>query len=151
MGYFQVRYDSRVVNYKRRGFIRLVTEADVNTNIWVKHSDWLREVTWLVTSNQRALFQRGIDTLLWNLCVTLAPQDPGFESNHWQLSLNIKWIKKAGSVRPFLTYSLSLSLFLWRLYKFWIDWPPKYYYCDIWPIYSHATHGALHPYVVSKI
>ena len=112
MGYFQVRYDSRVVNYKRRGFIRLVTEADVNTNIWVKHSDWLREVTWLVTSNQRALFQRGIDTLLWNLCVTLAPQDPGFESNHWQLSLNIKWIKKAGSVRPFLTYSLSLSLSL---------------------------------------
>ena len=25
MGYFQVRYDSRVVNYDRRGFIRLVT------------------------------------------------------------------------------------------------------------------------------
>ena len=112
MGYFQVRYDSRVVNYERRGFIRLATEADVNTNLWVKHSDWLGEVTWLVTSNQRALFQRGIDTLLWNLCVTLAPQDPGFESNHWQLSLNIKWIKKAGSVRPFLTYSLSLSLSL---------------------------------------
>ena len=26
MGYFQVRYDSRVVNYDRRGFIRLATE-----------------------------------------------------------------------------------------------------------------------------
>ena len=26
MGYFQVRYDSRVVNYDRRGFIRLTTE-----------------------------------------------------------------------------------------------------------------------------
>ena len=27
MGYFQVRYDSRVVNYYRRGFIRLATDA----------------------------------------------------------------------------------------------------------------------------
>ena len=26
MGYFQVRYNSRVVNYDRRGFIRLTTE-----------------------------------------------------------------------------------------------------------------------------
>ena len=26
MGYFQVRYDSRVVNYDRRGFIRLATD-----------------------------------------------------------------------------------------------------------------------------
>ena len=26
MGYFQVRYDSRVVNYDRRGFIRFATE-----------------------------------------------------------------------------------------------------------------------------
>ena len=25
MGYFQVRYDSRAVNYDRRGFIRLAT------------------------------------------------------------------------------------------------------------------------------
>ena len=25
MGYFQVRYDSRVVNYDHRGFIRLAT------------------------------------------------------------------------------------------------------------------------------
>ena len=25
MGYFQVRYDSRVINYDRRGFIRLAT------------------------------------------------------------------------------------------------------------------------------
>ena len=28
MGYFQVRYDSRVVNYNRRGFIRLATGCD---------------------------------------------------------------------------------------------------------------------------
>ena len=26
MGYFQVRYDSRVVNYNRRGFIRLAAD-----------------------------------------------------------------------------------------------------------------------------
>ena len=26
MGYFQVRYNSRVVNYNRRGFIRLATD-----------------------------------------------------------------------------------------------------------------------------
>ena len=25
MGYFKVRYDSRVINYNRRGFIRLAT------------------------------------------------------------------------------------------------------------------------------
>ena len=25
MGYFQVRYDNRVINYDRRGFIRLAT------------------------------------------------------------------------------------------------------------------------------
>ena len=29
MGYFQVRYDSRVVNYDRRGFLRLATEVDL--------------------------------------------------------------------------------------------------------------------------
>ena len=28
MGYFQVRYDSRVVNYNRRGFIRLATDPN---------------------------------------------------------------------------------------------------------------------------
>ena len=30
MGYFQVRYDSRVINYNRRGLIRLATEDDLN-------------------------------------------------------------------------------------------------------------------------
>ena len=30
MGYFQVRYDSRVVNYDRRGFIRLATGHTVD-------------------------------------------------------------------------------------------------------------------------
>ena len=29
MGYFQVRYDSRVVNYDHRGFIRLATGPGV--------------------------------------------------------------------------------------------------------------------------
>ena len=38
MGYFQVRYDSRVVNYDHRGFIRLATEdisilQEENTNL----------------------------------------------------------------------------------------------------------------------
>ena len=30
MGYFQVRYDSRVVIYNRRGFIRLATGKRIN-------------------------------------------------------------------------------------------------------------------------
>ena len=29
MGYFQVRYNSRVINYDRRGFIRLTTDSYV--------------------------------------------------------------------------------------------------------------------------
>ena len=33
MGYFQVRYDSRVVNYDRRGFIRLTTDFFAK-NVW---------------------------------------------------------------------------------------------------------------------
>ena len=33
MGYFQVRYDSRVVNYDRRGFIRLATENSLLGNM----------------------------------------------------------------------------------------------------------------------
>ena len=32
MGYFQVRYDSRVVNYDRRGFTRLATDVIVECN-----------------------------------------------------------------------------------------------------------------------
>ena len=31
MGYFQVRYDSRVVIYDRRGFIRLATDPHLET------------------------------------------------------------------------------------------------------------------------
>ena len=34
MGYFQVRYDSRVVNYYRRGFIRLATGGIITLFIW---------------------------------------------------------------------------------------------------------------------
>ena len=47
MGYFQVRYNSRVVNYDRRGFIRLAT--DVTKQILAKsfaesdHSAWMHQ------------------------------------------------------------------------------------------------------------
>ena len=34
MGFFQVRYDSRVINYDRGGFIRLVTDQKI-FNHWV--------------------------------------------------------------------------------------------------------------------
>ena len=34
MGYFQVRYDSRGVNYVRRGFIRLTTGLDSVSVNW---------------------------------------------------------------------------------------------------------------------
>ena len=37
MGYFPVRYDSRVVNYDRRGFIRLATDV-VETAIAIAYS-----------------------------------------------------------------------------------------------------------------
>ena len=33
MDYFQVRYDFRVINYDRRGFIRLATGCQLN---WLK-------------------------------------------------------------------------------------------------------------------
>ena len=33
MGYFPVRYNSRVVNYDRRGFIRLATGLQVCTSV----------------------------------------------------------------------------------------------------------------------
>ena len=29
MGYFQVRYNSRVINYDRSGFIRLATDSEI--------------------------------------------------------------------------------------------------------------------------
>ena len=32
MGYFQVRYDSRVVNYDCRGFIRLATGSNLDSS-----------------------------------------------------------------------------------------------------------------------
>ena len=43
MGYFQIRYDSRGINYDRRGFIRLATGferscAAVNANVNVRRS-----------------------------------------------------------------------------------------------------------------
>ena len=40
MGYFQVRYDSRVINYDRRGFIRLATDWRAICNLYSTHSFW---------------------------------------------------------------------------------------------------------------
>ena len=37
MGYFQVRYDARVVNYDRRGFIRLATGFEPWAAGWKAH------------------------------------------------------------------------------------------------------------------
>ena len=46
MWYFPVRYDSRVVNYDRIGFIRLATGLDQVAISYYKfgimHSDWLK-------------------------------------------------------------------------------------------------------------
>ena len=41
MGYFQVRYYSRVVNYERRGFIRLPTGVDVINYAMLKLSTFI--------------------------------------------------------------------------------------------------------------
>ena len=35
------------------------------------HSDWLKLITWLATSNQSALFQRRVTTQLWNKALWL--------------------------------------------------------------------------------
>ena len=63
MGSFQVRYNSRVVIYERKMFIRLAT--DVINNFMsslpryakIKHSDWLEIVMPLGIANQNTLFQ----------------------------------------------------------------------------------------------
>ena len=48
MGYFPVRYDSRVVNYDRRGFIRLATDwaifdCSLATNLLTKVAIFLKK------------------------------------------------------------------------------------------------------------
>ena len=35
MGYFQVRYGSRVINYDRRGFIRFATGSTIELTDWI--------------------------------------------------------------------------------------------------------------------
>ena len=57
MGYFPVRYDSRVVNYDRRGFIRLATDANFPTlesRQWFVDKDWIvhRPAQWGVGSRK---------------------------------------------------------------------------------------------------
>ena len=37
MGYFQVRYDSKVINYDRRGVIRLATELTSQSKTLIKN------------------------------------------------------------------------------------------------------------------
>ena len=41
----------------------------------IKHTDWLKEYTWLGKANQRAYFQNRIAMLLLNLFMTLAPEN----------------------------------------------------------------------------
>ena len=43
MGYFQVRYDSRVVNYDRRVFIRLATDQSLNSSTIELHDSVERD------------------------------------------------------------------------------------------------------------
>ena len=75
MGYFPVRYDSRVIIYERKMFIRLATGlsifqrctgADVIIFIYaeIKHSDWLFQVTLLFLTNQSVSFRCRVATLL---------------------------------------------------------------------------------------
>ena len=61
MGNFQVKYDSRVVNYNRRDFIRLAPE--------INHDDWMFQVPWIFLTNQIALFS--IATLAWYKAIWL--------------------------------------------------------------------------------
>ena len=37
MGYFPVRYDTRVVNYDRRGFIRLATDDSIFSKFFLEN------------------------------------------------------------------------------------------------------------------
>ena len=52
MGYFQVRYDSRVINYDRRGFIRLSTGLESHIS-----GDWkqMHLVVLFLTKDQQFL------------------------------------------------------------------------------------------------
>ena len=45
MGYFQVRYDSRIVNYNRRGFIRMATDCKLENNLRVKSHSCKQHLT----------------------------------------------------------------------------------------------------------
>ena len=40
MGYFQIRYDSRGINYDRRGFIRLATGCLVGHKVFNLGQNW---------------------------------------------------------------------------------------------------------------
>ena len=47
MGYFQVRYDSRVVHYDRRGFIRLATVKAFSVGVGLNKNLYILEPTFL--------------------------------------------------------------------------------------------------------
>ena len=58
MGYFQVRYDSRVINYDCRGFIRLATGREIE-------------------ESKRTEIEKGMTSLLPVAAVTLYDGDLG--------------------------------------------------------------------------
>ena len=61
MVYFQVRYDSRVVIYDCKAFIRLTTGPYViNKCAETMSCDWLKIIMCFETSNQSALFQNSV-------------------------------------------------------------------------------------------
>ena len=60
MGYFQVRYDSRVVNYDRRGFIRLATGVDQFFHNCLKCANLLQTCSSTYREKQKKLVLAGI-------------------------------------------------------------------------------------------
>ena len=79
MGYFQVRYDFRVVNYDRRGFIRLYTgkndclshfspmnvrRTQVNRNLWLNDLHVLTIDQMLLRKNMPKLYPKSFGQYL---------------------------------------------------------------------------------------
>ena len=50
-----------------------VSHSKNKLRFYKKHYDWFKQVTWLGTSNQSALFQSRVVTLLWNLFMASFP------------------------------------------------------------------------------
>ena len=82
MGYFQVRYDSRVVNYERRSFIRLTT--GLSTLNILKAQLNFPPIVGL------RFFQKGGGIAEW-IRLRLPSCGPGFESKHTIYALIVKF------------------------------------------------------------